>query len=690
METVVADRVEVRVGGSSRDEEFVAFVEAHGPYLFRTAYFLAGDRTLAEDLVQGTFERVYRRWDKARNGDPRAYARKVLVNLRTDTWRRTRLTDVPGDEHLPVAHADDHAARVSLRDELARALGSLTPQQRRVVVLRHVLDLPEAQVAQEIGRSVGTVKSASSRGLERLRTLLTDVVPEAADEPTFDGRETLTRSKAAVARRVRRDRALAAAAVAVCALVALLAHGPTGVPMLDAVTGPAHRWLVATFSVPVDTEAEGPVRDVSAVTAPDDAVGLGDVDVPAAAALPADTCAGTDVPTPDPTRTVPVPGDAPTGDFTVVRTLDADDARPAVECLDHVTEHRAELGTPPAVMLSGAYGSTLQVPFTVRADGTLAAALPRPDVPAGSEPVTALVRPAADGDGFEHWQLSAAATGPAVEPRRYAAVPDPVLTDTHVAWVDGDVDLGPASVRVQDPDGAVRTVARFEGETEGTLWKIAAGGRTLAIVRLTDDLGAVDRCMGRVDLVDLDAPDGAVERDVVTDVCAVSDGADGVVVTRNPADGPSEVGLLTVEDGLRTFAEVDQELAWNSYAFASGDTVLFEVGTWMVALDAAAHEATVVREDGGWTVGATHDGVVWADGDRILFLRLAPRDGVPDPALTALGPDDGATSWLDVAAAGDRVVWVEHDRAELEQLQSGDSFSYGDLEQSLVTVRTSW
>ncbi|HEV6952443.1 MAG TPA: SigE family RNA polymerase sigma factor [Promicromonospora sp.] len=255
----MADRVEVDVAGSSRDEEFVAFVEAQGPYLFRTAYFLTSDRSLAEDLVQGTFERVYRRWDKARDGDPRAYARKVLVNLRTDAWRRTRLTDVPGDEHLPVGQADDHAAQVSLRDELARALSTLTPQQRRVVVLRHVLDLPEAQVAEEIGRSVGTVKSAGSRGLERLRALLTGAAVEATDEPAFDGRRTLTRSKAAAARRTRRGRALVAAAVAVCALVALLAHGPVGVPLLDSMTGPAHRWLVATFSVPVDSEAGGPV-----------------------------------------------------------------------------------------------------------------------------------------------------------------------------------------------------------------------------------------------------------------------------------------------------------------------------------------------------------------------------------------------------------------------------------------------
>ncbi|MBE1875978.1 SigE family RNA polymerase sigma factor [Myceligenerans pegani] len=699
METLSGKPVEVRVGGRSRDEEFVAFVESDGPYLFRTAFFLVGERVLAEDLVQGTFERVYRRWDAARAGAPRAYARRVLVNLRTDTWRRTRLTDVPGDDNLPVAHADDHAARIALRDELARALGSLPPQQRRVVVLRHVLDLPEAQVAREIGRSIGTVKAASSRGLERLRSLLTDAAPETADEPVFDGRETLTRSKTAAARRARRTAALGAAAVAVCAFVALVVHGPVGVPVLDTVTAPAHRWLVETFRLPsVDTSrTDGPVPDEDAVAGQDDAVGLGDLDIPEMA-VPAAACAGPDLAVPDATRTIPVPGDAPTGDYTVVQALDAEDARAAIECVDYIPEHRVSLGSPPDVMVGSGIGADPNVPFRVRRDGTLVAALGRPDVGPGSEPVTALARPVATGSAgeptWEHWQLTTAASdsGSESEHRSFAGVGSPVLTDTHVAWTEGFSDSASVVVKAQGPDGEVRTVTTYRPDPGRLVWKIAAGGRTLAILHVMDETVAdPDRCAGRIDLVDLEAPGTDLVRDVVTDVCAISDGDDGVVVSRSPADGPSTIGLLSAGAGLHELVRLDQSTAWNHYAYLSGDTLLFESGPWIVALDTDAREATVVREDASWPVGAFDDGVLWADGRNIYFLRLGPRDGVAVPALTTLGPEpDDGTAWLDVAGAANRVVWTEHDVAELERLQSGDSWSYRELRQTVVYVRTSW
>jgi hypothetical protein len=81
----------LRVGaGGTRDQEFLEFVRASGRYLLHTAVLLCGDRVRAEELVQATYERTYRSWREARGGDPRAYARRVLVNLRIDGWRRTR------------------------------------------------------------------------------------------------------------------------------------------------------------------------------------------------------------------------------------------------------------------------------------------------------------------------------------------------------------------------------------------------------------------------------------------------------------------------------------------------------------------------------------------------------------------------------------------------------------------------
>jgi len=97
----------------------------------------------------------------------------VLVNLRIDTWRRRRrevLLDPANVPHRAVGGGD--ADQYAERDRLMRALVTLPPRQRRVVVLRHVLDLPEAEVAADMSISIGTVKSTNARALARLRELL--------------------------------------------------------------------------------------------------------------------------------------------------------------------------------------------------------------------------------------------------------------------------------------------------------------------------------------------------------------------------------------------------------------------------------------------------------------------------------------------------------------------------------------
>lgn len=157
-----------------RDEEFLEFVRASGRYLLRTAVLLCGDPARAEELVQATYERTYRSWRVARDGDPQAYARRVLVNLRVDGWRRTRREVVvdPGD--LPDRAGPDNTGAVVARNAVVQALARLPLAQRRVVVLRHLLDLTETEVAHELGISVGTVKSHHARGIARLREIFTE------------------------------------------------------------------------------------------------------------------------------------------------------------------------------------------------------------------------------------------------------------------------------------------------------------------------------------------------------------------------------------------------------------------------------------------------------------------------------------------------------------------------------------
>jgi RNA polymerase sigma-70 factor (sigma-E family) len=156
------------ITGRTADQEFVAFVESAGQYLFSVAFLLAGNRAAAEDMVQEAFERVYRMWHKVRDGDPRAYARRTLVNLRTDTWRRTRREVLQDPADQPV----DGRVAADSRLDVVRALHGLPERQRRVIVLRHLVDLTEAETARELNLSIGSVKSANARGLDRLRELL--------------------------------------------------------------------------------------------------------------------------------------------------------------------------------------------------------------------------------------------------------------------------------------------------------------------------------------------------------------------------------------------------------------------------------------------------------------------------------------------------------------------------------------
>lgn len=158
---------EVRGADGSFDE----FVTATASRLLRTAVFLVYDRHLAEDLLQVAYERVARRWRRLADGDPEAYARRVLVNLAIDeNKRRARRRDTPVGsvadvERLAGAPSAPGAAAGDL-DEVLRALPA---KQRAVVVLRYWCDLSEREIAETLGISRGTVKSHTARAMAALR-----------------------------------------------------------------------------------------------------------------------------------------------------------------------------------------------------------------------------------------------------------------------------------------------------------------------------------------------------------------------------------------------------------------------------------------------------------------------------------------------------------------------------------------
>ncbi|GAA3453799.1 SigE family RNA polymerase sigma factor [Dactylosporangium matsuzakiense] len=161
---------------------FRDFVDARGAALSRAAFLLTGDHHAAEDLVQSALARVLRHWRRIEGGDPEAYVRRVMYNLQMSWWRRRR---VP--EHLAATPPDrpgtDPYAAAALRLSLDRALALVTPKQRAVLVLRFYEDLTEAQAADLLGCSVGTVKRHAHDGLARLRA----VAPHLVDDVRITG-----------------------------------------------------------------------------------------------------------------------------------------------------------------------------------------------------------------------------------------------------------------------------------------------------------------------------------------------------------------------------------------------------------------------------------------------------------------------------------------------------------------------
>ena len=157
--------------------DFDQFVAAHVDGLLRTAYLIVWDEGEAEDLVQECLLKVARGWRRVRRMEqPQAYARRILVNLALDGARGRAQRRGELERGAPASlGAADPLPALEARAELLQALGQLNERQRAVLVLRYFNDLTEAQVADVLGCSPGTVKSSASRGLARLREALQPV-----------------------------------------------------------------------------------------------------------------------------------------------------------------------------------------------------------------------------------------------------------------------------------------------------------------------------------------------------------------------------------------------------------------------------------------------------------------------------------------------------------------------------------
>ncbi len=148
----------------------------------RVAFRIVGDRRDAEDVAQEALARAYVRWRRVSAYDE-AWVTRVAANLAIGVVRRRRATP-----ELAERRTNDHAAATVERAALVAALESLPPRQREVVVLRHLADLPEAEVARQLGCSVGTVKTHAHRGLAALRAALGEPAPAGPGGLTRDDR----------------------------------------------------------------------------------------------------------------------------------------------------------------------------------------------------------------------------------------------------------------------------------------------------------------------------------------------------------------------------------------------------------------------------------------------------------------------------------------------------------------------
>jgi RNA polymerase sigma-70 factor (sigma-E family) len=186
MQLAVESGVRTVMGAQDKDAAFEAYMAARQPSLLRTAYLLSGDRHTAEDLVQTALAKLYLSWDKVERRELLdGYVRRIIVNEHNSLWRRAwkrreHSTDVVPD-HRAVQDRHDDGQSAALWEFVQ----TLPRKQRAVIVLRYYEDLSEAETAELLGISVGTVKSQASRALAAMRSRVHDhpvLAPDREEE----------------------------------------------------------------------------------------------------------------------------------------------------------------------------------------------------------------------------------------------------------------------------------------------------------------------------------------------------------------------------------------------------------------------------------------------------------------------------------------------------------------------------
>lgn len=172
------------------DEAVTELYSAHYRSLVRLAALLLRDSESAEDVVQDSFVAMHGAWRRLRDRERALpYLRQAVVNRARSALRRRKVEVKYAPTPGPDAPSAEYGALGAVeRDAVLTALDKLPVRQRETLVLRYYGDLSEAQIAEAMGISRGSVKSHAFRGMAALRELLDDE-PHKVDAPTEKGGE---------------------------------------------------------------------------------------------------------------------------------------------------------------------------------------------------------------------------------------------------------------------------------------------------------------------------------------------------------------------------------------------------------------------------------------------------------------------------------------------------------------------
>ena len=160
------------IDGASRSRRRLAHLatvfENEYEGLLRFAYFVSGDRSTAEDLVQEAFVRIYEAGDRVDLGRLRQYARRTVLNLHRSTLRRLSIRL----SHLPKQSVSRDPADQFEHYPVRSALMALRAGERACLALRFYEDMKDREIAETLGISVSAVKKRIQRGLQGVRSIL--------------------------------------------------------------------------------------------------------------------------------------------------------------------------------------------------------------------------------------------------------------------------------------------------------------------------------------------------------------------------------------------------------------------------------------------------------------------------------------------------------------------------------------